>query len=137
MTDEQRIKVNVIVDKLYTATKAGKCDWRQPSHNVNSYVLKFKIGGQIRIHGSEKKITLKIYNDDMVEIESLDYELILKNTTVVKLFDHVKAYHADRIAKILDELLKDLDELTKDDDEPSIPEVLKNNKSFWDRLKRK
>jgi len=114
MTDEQRIKVNVIIDKLYDATKAGKCDWKKLTASVDSYIITFNVGGQIRIHGGEKKMTLEIYNNNGVKIGSLDYRYILKNTTAIKLFHHVKTYHDEWTAKILDKILEDLNKLTKE-----------------------
>ena len=123
MTDEQRIKVNVIIDKLYDATKAGKCDWKKLTASVDSYILTFQIGGQIRIHGGEKKMTLEIYNDNGVKIGSLDYRYILKNTPAIKLFYHVKTYHDEWTAKILDKILEDLNKLTKEtEDERPVRE---------------
>jgi len=148
MDTDQEKKINTIVDKLLVKSRAGKCEWHSLTNKKNCYVLTFENGAQIKLYKDididdmKTWIHLDVLNNNREHILNFEFEPILKHANVIKLYDHVKAYHDQAVATLLDKLIEDLDNLTNDDKKkPSIPsnmgfkeiQMMKKSKPFWKR----
>ena len=111
-TDE---KLVLIVDKLLVKTQDGLCNWKKYGGG------KFRLGtiiADIQIYtdypcNHTYNIVMTIWCDNMV-IASISADHKEREDTLVRLFEHVKAYHEKYVNERMDDVMKEINKLGED-----------------------
>jgi hypothetical protein len=118
MTPEDK-KLIVLMNKIYTRTKADLLDW-EPSEDPNLFAVKLaeytlSIERALETEKAPESFNLRIANSDGLVIQELESYLATRNgfADMKDLFDRARR-HAVDINGALDDLICELDELSNE-----------------------